>query len=133
MTSATTKEDPELKAWRQKTLKKGVYDLVDLQIFDEGLVEAKPAWVLPHVLLIGHIRNRGSNNSMRWFICGDCETSHAAQEVALTPREAARHFSLLWQAKLGEEVDPNHESLQKLLQQAEALYELTLVDEFWIS
>jgi hypothetical protein len=133
MTTTHKNNSAELKAWRQSTLKKGVYDLVDQQLFDEVLVEAKPAWELPHALLIGNIRNKGSNSSMRWFICGDCETTHAAQEVASSPREAARHFALLWQAKLGEAVDPSQEIPKKTLEQAEALYELSEVDDFWSS
>lgn len=121
----------EAKKWLKDTLNQAVYDLVDQDIFDGVLVEAKPAWVLPHTLLIGKIRNKDSNASTRWFIGGDCPTSHTPEEMAVTPRQAARHFAMSWQASLGEQLENLDETQQKILQQAEALYELTQVDEIW--
>ena len=117
--------------WLKETLKQGVYDLVDQEIFDAFLVEAKPAWVLPGLLLVGKIRNKGSAASTRWFICGDCETSHTPEGMAATPRDAARHFALSWQAKLGEQLEASNSEHQTRVQQAEALYELTQVDNIW--
>jgi hypothetical protein len=120
-----------VKNWVKNTLTKGVYELVDQGVCDEMLVEAKPAWILPESLLIGKIRNKGSSASSRWFICGDCETTHTPEEMAASPRAAARHFALSWQAKLGEQLNVDNPEHKTQLEQAEALYELSQVDEFW--
>ena len=123
--------DRAVKNWIKNTLNKGVYELVDQGVFDETLVEAKPAWILPESLLIGKIRNMGSGASTRWFICGDCETTHAPEEIATNPRTAARHFALSWQAKLGDQPKADNPEQNTQLEQAQALYELCQVDEFW--
>ena len=131
MNITTSQNDPELKVWIDETLKKGVYELVDLGVFDEFLVEAKPAWILPHALLIGKIRDKGSNVSTRWFICGDCVTLHTPEEMASSPREAARHFALMWQASLGENVELGSDEQKQATQQAESLYALSETKELW--
>lgn len=123
--------DAELQLWIKEQLNKGVYQLVDQKIFDQALVEAKPAWILPHSLLIGKIRDKGTESSTRWFICGDCETLHIPEEMANSPRAAMRHFSLLWQANLGEEVLLDNTGQQTALKKAESLYELSQESQLW--
>lgn len=123
----------DAQTWIKETLNKAVFELVDQDIFDEVLVEAKPAWVFPDTFLIGKIRNKDSAASTRWFICGDCKTLHFPEELATSPRAAMRHFALMWQAQLGENVDPNDKDQLIALEQAETLYDMSEIDQFWQS
>lgn len=130
-----TDEQQDQKAWTKKTLDAAVYQLIDDGIFENSLVEAKPAWALPFVLLIGKIRPRGSGQKFSWFIAGDCPTSYVDSSVANSPREAARHFALKWQlAAEGEaQTDPSiiDYKVEQKIEQAEALYDLVELDHLW--
>lgn len=124
---AGTSETEQLRAWMKTTFDAGIHELIDQSVFQDMLIEAKPAWVLPFALVIGIARNKGDDASRRWVICGDCPTSQADYAVAATPQQAARHFALAWQLKMENEEGQN----EQLRQQSEGLYELSANDELW--
>lgn len=115
------------KAWVKETLDCTVKELIAQGLFESVVVEAKPAWAFPGQILIGKIRDKGNQAGFHWFIGGKLPTDCIASSVALTARDAARHFSLKWQleaAKKGAEGE-------ELARQAEGLYELTDEPDLW--
>lgn len=120
-------QQQKFKAWIDARLEETVHALMEKNVFDGALVEAKPAWAFPFQVLIGKIREQGDTHNFSWFICGDFPTDHAASAIAATPREAARYFSLSWQLKAARSASPDSE----LIERAEALYELVNEDRLW--
>lgn len=104
--------------------------LGDMGLFDDPLIDVKPAWALPQQILIGKVRAHGNPATFRWFICGDMPLDHVGDEVAATPRDAARHFSLKWQL---DATRLSGDEGQTLASQAEALYTLVEDDRLWAS
>ena len=115
------------QSWIKTTLKQGVRELTRMGLFDDVVVQAKPAWAFPGQILIGKIRGRGNLNEFYWFICGNLPTDCLASNAAVTPRDAARHFSLKWQ------LDAEKKGLdgEELARQAEGLYELADEPGLW--
>ena len=115
---ANTSND-ELDAWLRPLMEEAT-----------GNLGVKPAWALPGQILIGKVRAHGNPANFRWFICGETPLDHVGDDVAASPRDAARHFSLKWQldaTRLG------GEAAETLARQAEALYALVDDDRWWHS
>jgi hypothetical protein len=123
----TAQTDARLNAWIKQSLDAAVQQLLARGLSDSVVVEAKPAWVMPHALLIGRFRDHGRHTGFDWFICGDAPLSHVSSKVAATPREAARHFALQWQLDAARAGGAGAELVKK----AEALYELVQQDALW--
>lgn len=135
----------ELENWIKSTLDSAVKELMDRNIVDVLVAEAKPAWALPFQVLIGKIRERGQVVGHTWFICGDrIPTDHVHSSKASSAREAARHFALKWQLRAAREQQSYSDSAGKwmpgarsahgkdgLVAQAEGLYELVMADQLW--
>jgi hypothetical protein len=134
------RESEELAAWTRKMLDAAVEEILNLGILQEVIVEARPAWTLPHKIMIGQVRNSGERRNFHWFICGEVPTDYLDSAAATTPREAARHFVMKWQLEAARCQDLSvQESLgmdptkrwdligRNLAEKAEALY--TLVDD----
>lgn len=120
--------DAELDAWLRPLIEDASGKLGEMGLFDDPLMDIKPAWALPQQVLIGKVRAHGNPARFRWFICGEMPLDHIGDEVATSPREAARHFSLKWQldaTRLG------GDAADTLAQQAEALYALVEDDTLW--
>jgi len=117
----------ELEAWIKQQLAAAVEELTGKGLVDSIVVEAKPAWVLPFVLLIGKVREQGRAEGFDWFIYGDAPTTVALSTVAVTPRDAARHFALQWHL----EASRKGEAGAELARRAEALYELVEENTLW--
>jgi hypothetical protein len=118
----------ELRPWLRQQLDDAVPRLIEVGAFEDALIEVKPAWVLPAQLLVGKAREQGNPTAFRWFICGDVPLDHVASDVATTPRELIRHFSMKWQ------IDASHleeEAAKALIDHAEALYALADDDRYW--
>ena len=120
--------DDKLNAWIKQALDAAVQQLLARGLSDSVVVEAKPAWVMPYVLLIGRFRDHGRQTGFDWFICGDAPLSQVSSKVAATPREAARHFALQWQLDAARAGAAGAELAKK----AEALYELVQQDALWL-
>lgn len=119
-----------LDAWLRPLIEDASGKLGDMGLFDDPLIDVKPAWALPQQILIGKVRAHGNPATFRWFICGEMPLDHVGDEVASTPRDAARHFSLKWQldaTRLGGDEG------ETLAAQAEALYALVEDERLWTS
>ncbi len=115
------------KAWVKETLDCTVKELIAQGLFEGIVVEAKPSWAFPGQILIGKIQDKGNQAGFHWFIGGNLPTDCIASSVALTARDAARHFSLKWQLEAGKKGAEGEE----LARQAEGLYELTDEPGLW--
>jgi hypothetical protein len=133
----------QLDAWTKKQLDAAVRKLMDLDVIDSIIIEAKPAWVLPFQILIGKIRAHGQAKDFDWCICGELPTDFVGSAVASTPREAARHFAMKWQLEAARhKALPGQESPgpvpqlseigSQLAETAEALYELADDEGLWL-
>jgi hypothetical protein len=120
--------NPELKSWMREQLDAAVSTLNEKQVFDDALVESRPAWVLPMQILLGKARAHNDPAVYQWFIRGDVPFDHIDSSAAATPREALRHFAMKWQIT-AESLDKK--SAESLIGDAERLYNLTEDDRFW--
>ena len=131
----------ELDAWVKKQLESAVHKLLKQGVIDSLIVEAKPAWTLPFQILIGKIRPHKQAKDFEWFICGEVPTDFLASNLAATPRQAARHFSMQWQLAAAQYQEqqadeaagttaqtPDGDPGAHLCEQAEALYDLAADD-----
>ena len=135
----------KLNAWIKIQLDTAARKLLKQGAIDSLIAEAKPAWVLPFQILIGKIRARDRSQDFAWFICGEVPTDLLDSTVAVTPRDAARHFVMKWQLQAAQyqgEADQEHggtkqESGQEdpggqLAFKAEALYALVDDARLWM-
>ncbi len=121
--------DDQAKQWVNSQLSDAVYELMEKGVFDEALIEAKPAWALPKSLVIGKARIKGNVNHFYWILAGDAPTMCIESKLADTPRLAMRHFAYAWQRNIGLDTKDKEAEVQK----AEALTQLTEIDELWAS
>ncbi|NND57450.1 MAG: DUF4826 family protein [Xanthomonadales bacterium] len=134
-----------LKAWYKGALDKVVREMVKNRAVESAAVEAAAVWMVPNRILIAKVWEASQKTQFIWTISGDAVvTDHIKGSLATTPREAARHFSLKWQMDAERVLslaksktpsgkpEPHLEAhSQKLIRNAEALYDLTTVDDFW--
>lgn len=123
----TTAAD-ETNAWLRALIDDATATLGGLGLFDDPLMDIKPAWTLPHRILIGKVRAHGNAAGFRWFVCGELPLDHIGDDAAGTPREAARHFSMKWQLEATRQAGADAESL---IRNAEALYAVVADDRLW--
>lgn len=146
MTDPKADADKEaLKIWYKKVLDAVVKEMLRIGAVSGAAVEAAPIWAAPEQILIAKVWPASQKRNFIWTISGDgVITDHFAGSLAKTPRDAARHFSLKWQvdadrlislakAKASDEnTRANVEAFaQKMIQQAESLYDLTSRDTGW--
>ena len=131
-------------AWKKKQLNEGVEEMMRIGVVTGTKVEARVVWSLPHKLLIGQLREPGQHDRFTWLIVGEFPTDHLDSSVAITPREAARHFALKWHLEaaryqdLARQDPPDHNPRidwddigQNLAGKAEALYAVVDDDQCW--
>jgi hypothetical protein len=108
-------------------------------------IDAAPMWAKPYKILIAKVWDATQKSAFIWTIAGeDAVTDHVTGAVAANPQEAARHFALKWQmdaerlravaqekAPAGQDKQFVDEYANRLVQKAEALYEMTTHDEIW--
>jgi len=138
-------EAEALKAWYKMELDAVVKEMLRIKAISGAAVEATPIWAAPEQILIAKIWPAGQKRRFIWTISGSgVVTDHFPGNLAKTPRDAARHFSLKWQvdadrlskmasAKTSDgKTRANVEAFaQNMIRQAESLYELTSRDEGW--
>lgn len=129
-------------AWVKETLRRAVDEIVEIGLFDEPLIEAKPVWIFPPGFVIGKVRVQGESREFIWMICGDLPLDYLKSTLAKTPREAARHFALKWQLDAarrrdlapidGADARKNLDAeCERLASGAESLFKLIEVDSLW--
>jgi hypothetical protein len=134
-----------LRAWFKPVLDNVVKEMLARKAVVGTAVEASPAWAFPNKILIAKVWGMGEKSRFIWTISGDeVITDYIAGNMAATPKDAARHFALKWQMdadrllSLGNKNVPMADTkehmgsyAQKLIKDAEALYELTERDLGW--
>ncbi len=138
--------DPEaVKAWYKKTLDGVVGEMLRTGAVSGVAVDAAPIWHVPYQILIAKVWDAQKKSSFIWTIAGEAAvTDHISGSLAASAQEAARHFSLKWQmdanrlrevARTSPDAQTNDAHMQayttKLIEQAEALYELACRDDIW--
>lgn len=124
-----TKTRRSISEWTRETYDKAVRELIANDLIDVEVFEARPTWALEDQIVIGQVREVNSSTMFRWVICGQVPTDHISSDVAATPRDVARHFSMKWQLDGERLAEPSVAA--DLAQKAEFLYELTENDSLW--
>lgn len=122
-----------------------VRDVLKSGLITGTAVDARPVWMLLNQILIAQVWESTQKSRFIWTISVvGLITDHIPGNLATTPREVARHFALKWQmdaeqimreAKskpLADNAGARTEPFtNKLIQQAELLYDLHGRDEAW--
>ena len=137
---------PGAEAWIRSTFDDAVKRILKVGVISGAMAEARPAWALPHRLVIGQIRESANDEDFTWIICGELPTDHISSRVASTPRDAARHVALKWQMNAEKFRDPEHRKklgisevvdwaaeCDRVTHQAEELYAIADDDRIWQS
>ena len=147
MTESKTEKDNEaLKKWFKPILDDVVKEMIARKAIVGAAVEASPAWAFPNQILIAKVWGMGQKNKFIWTISGEgVITDHIAGSMAATPKDAARHFALKWQMdadrlrQVGNSKSPvgNTDThmgnyADKLIADAESLYDLTEREDIWL-
>lgn len=131
--------------WYKQLLGAAVEEMMRVGVVKGESVDAKPAWALPHKILIAKLKESGWKHKFVWIITGEeVLTDHLDASVASSPRDVARHFALKWH--LDAERLRNLEARQalqpnpaidrtaladKFTENAEVLYGLVNLEELW--
>jgi hypothetical protein len=121
--------DDDTKSWMREMTDLAVQGSGEMNIYEESLLEVRPEWALPNRLLLGKVRAQNNSRTFHWFICGEVPLDYLPGEVAVTPREVLRHFSMKWQLDAERSDDETHS--QELVENAEAVYDLADDERFW--
>ena len=147
MTESRTEQEREaLKEWFKPLLDKVVLEMQKRKAVVGTAVEASPLWAFPNKILIAKVWGMGQKTRFIWTISGEgVITDYIAGSIAATPRDAARHFALKWQMDadrllaVGKSKGPTEDAqlqmgnyANKLVKDAESLYDLTEKDEIWL-
>jgi hypothetical protein len=146
MTESNTDADQDaLESWMKPLLDQTVKEMVRIKAVTGVAVQASPAWMLPHEILIAKVWGINQESDFVWSISIDkFIADYVAGTVAPTPRDAARHFSLKWQMDADRLIETEKRKAvienvnsemqaysKKLIQHAETLYDLADRDEAW--
>jgi hypothetical protein len=146
MTDPKAEADKEaLKIWYKEVLDAVVKEMIRIGAVKGAAVEATPVWAAPEQVLIAKVWPATQKRNFIWTISGNgATTDHLAGSLASTPREVARHFSLKWQVdaerllNLAKSRAPDANTrtnveayAHKMIQNAEALYDLVSRDQGW--
>jgi len=135
-----------LKDWYKPLLDGVVQEMLKRKAVVGAAVEASPVWMLPNKILIAKVWGMGQKNRFIWTISGEgLITDYIAGSMAATPKDAARHFGLKWQMDadqllaVGNSKGPTGDAqlqmrnyANKLIKDAESLYDLTESEEVWL-
>jgi len=134
-----------LKSWYTKLLHEVVREMIKIGAVSGAAAEARPVWISPYKVLIAKAWEASQKSNFIWTISGEAViTDHIAGNLAATPREAARHFSLKWQMDAdrllevarskgaGTNTEASMEAYTtKLIGYAEYLYDMASRDDVW--
>jgi Domain of unknown function (DUF4826) len=131
-------------AWAKEALGRAVDEILEIGLFDEPLIEAKPVWMYPQSFVIGKVRAQGEDREFLWVICGEAPLDYFKSTLADTPRDAARHFAMKWQLDAARRRDPAlngdldadarvdlEAECERIASRAESLFKLIAIDALW--
>lgn len=130
-----TQDEPKLPsraavaAWLRDQLDLAVKGINERTIFEDPLVEVKPAWTLPLRIVVGMVREQRDPRSFWWFVSGEVPLDYLPPGIAESPRDALRHFALKWQLDAERADDIEHANA--LIGNAEAIYAVAEESAFW--
>ena len=144
--SKTEKENEAFRKWFKPILDDVVKEMISRKAIVGAAVEANPVWAIPNQILIAKVWGMGQKTRFIWTISGEgVITDHIAGSMATTPKDAARHFALKWQVDADRlrAVGTNQAPMEntgmhmgsyadKLIEDSEALYDLTEREEVWL-
>ena len=144
--SKVEKDNDALREWFKPILDNVVKEMIARKAVVGAAVEANPVWAIRNQILIAKVWGMGQKTRFIWTISGEgVITDHIAGSMATTPKDAARHFALKWQADadrlrtLGTNQAPMENTgmhmgsyADKLIDDAEHLYDLTEREEVWL-
>jgi len=139
-------EREALKDWYKPLLDGVVQEMLKRKAVTGAAVEATPVWIFPNKILIAKVWGMGQKTRFIWTISGEgLITDYIAGSMAATPKDAARHFGLKWQMDadrllaVGNSKGPSGDAqlqmrnyANKLIKDAESLYDLTENEEVWL-
>ena len=139
-------EREALKDWYKPLLDGVVQEMLKRKAVAGTAVEATPVWIFPSKILIAKVWGMGQKTRFIWTISGEgVITDYIAGNTAATPKDAARHFVLKWQVdadrllavgnskgRTGDAQLQMRNYANKLIQDAESLYDLTEREEIWL-
>lgn len=145
MSKKNDKGNDEFRAWFKSELDRVVQDMIKSRAVTGVAVDAVPVWAVPNRVLVAKMWSAAQKSQFIWTISGPgVLTDHVAGQVAVTPKDAVNHFALKWQlnaeqllrkAENNQLNDASRNALKnqanKLIQDAEWLFDLTLRDDIW--
>ncbi len=143
--SKANAEKEALEAWYKPLLDQVVKEMIRIKAVTGVAVQASPAWMVPHDILIAKVWGMDNEADFVWTISVDkLIADYVAGSLAKSPREVARHFSLKWQldadriasletvkAPVADGGNSMQAYSKKLIQYAETLYDLAERDDAW--
>ena len=135
----------ESTPWFKPMLDELVKKMIKIGAISGVAVDAAPVWGAENELLIAKVWDTANKSQFIWAITGDLAvTDHIPGNLAVTPRDAARHFSYKWQMdadRLAEMANADSQvantranieaQSKKIIQLAESLYAMTEQEEAW--
>ena len=123
----------DLTNWRQKKLTALMGEVTESGLVSFAAIEASVEWSLAGSILVAQLRNAINHQEKFWLIGGEnIATDMAPFNVAGSPREAARYFSLRWQIGVDQLMGlDRHFKAGELRTMAERLYTLVETEGIW--
>ena len=132
------------RSWYKPLLDATVTEMISNGVVSGVAIEATPVWMALNQVLIARIWEATRKTRFIWAIAGErVKTDYISGNLAASAQEAAKHFALKWQgdsdrlkdlAKSGaplENPKSHMEACNKLIGQAEFLYDLAESDDIW--
>lgn len=128
-----TEEESQL--WVREQFQSANKYLAERGLLSDQILTKESRYLVPDIAVW---KFKLQNGKKVWVINGRVTTDHVNADVAKTPRDVMRHFSLQWQLKaeniraLGNAADPAQRGMvQILIRNAEALYQLSQEEQLW--
>ena len=128
-----TEEESQL--WVREQFQSANKYLAERGLLSDQILTKESRYLVPDIAVW---KFKLQNGKKVWVINGRVTTDHVNADVAKTPRDVMRHFSLQWQLKaeniraLGDAADPAQRGMvQILIRNAEALYQLSQDERLW--
>ena len=132
---ATKLSEEQRQVWVREQFQSANKYLAERGLLSEQILTKESRYLVPEIAVW---KFKLQNGKKVWVINGRVTTDHVNADVAKTPRDVMRHFSLQWQLKaenisaLGDAADPAQKGMvQILIRNAEALYQLSQDERLW--
>lgn len=128
--------EEERQLWVREQFQSANKYLAERGLLSDQILTKESRYLVPDIAVW---KFKLQNGKKVWVINGRVTTDHVNADVAKSPRDVMRHFSLQWQLKaeniraLGDAADPAQRGMvQILIRNAEALYQLSQEEQLWV-